>query len=160
MHQCGGPGGAHFPTARGARQPRRDAVQERTQECVTGVLTESVHQCGGPGGASVAKGSRRKATTPEGCSLERTHDCKSWVLTAVSPCWEGPAEAAQCLNIGVMAAIMVVCKLPRHAVPRRQPRRAAIQEQTQECMTAAKARCAKAATPEGCDSRADSRMHD
>ena len=67
--------------------------------------------------------------------------------------------------------------MPRHAVLRRQPRRAAIQERTQECMTevmteriapcggpggasTAEARCAKAATPEGCDSRADSRMHD
>ena len=139
-----------MPRARGARQqPRRVAIQERTQECMTAVMNEGIAPCGGPGGASFAKGSRRKAATPEGCDSradsrmrdwgpdrsqrtsvevpeepqlprargarqqprkdaipERTQDCMSWVLTAVSACWEGPAGAVQCLNTGVMAVVM------------------------------------------------------
>ena len=77
--------------AHGARQqPGRAAIQERTQECMTevmaegglggssnarargqecmtAVMNEGIAPCGGPGGASIAKGSRRKAATPEGC---------------------------------------------------------------------------------------------
>ena len=67
-----------LPRARGARQqPRREAIQELTQECMTAVMTEGTAPCGGPGGASIAKGSRRKAVTPEGCNSRadsRMHD--------------------------------------------------------------------------------------
>ena len=64
---------------RGARQhPRRAAIQERIQECMTAVMNGGIAPCGGPGGASNAKGSRRKAATPEGRDSRadsRMHDC-------------------------------------------------------------------------------------
>ena len=68
-----------LPRARGARQqPRRDAIQERTPECMTAVMNAGTAPCGGPGGASTAKRSRRKAATPEGRDSRadsRMHDC-------------------------------------------------------------------------------------
>ena len=109
VHQFGGPGGASVVkgSRRKATTPQK-GFQERTQECVTGVLTKSVHQCGGPGGASVAKGSRRKATNPGGMQFRADSgsqglgpNCSQYVLAR-------SAEAVQCLNIGVMAAVTVV----------------------------------------------------
>ena len=35
-----------LPRARGARQqPRKEAIQERTQECMTAVMTEGIAPC-------------------------------------------------------------------------------------------------------------------
>ena len=59
-----------------------------------GSWQESVHQCGGPGGAL------------EGCNSRADSRLQVLGLTAVSACWEGPAGAVQCLNTGVMAAVM------------------------------------------------------
>ena len=60
------------------QQPQRAATQERTQEGMTAVMIEGIAPCGGPGGASIAKGSRRKAATPQGGhprADSRMHDC-------------------------------------------------------------------------------------
>ena len=60
------------------------AIQERTQECMTAVMTEGVAPCGGPGGASNAKGSRRKAAAGQ----ERTQERMTEVMTeGIAPVW-------------------------------------------------------------------------
>ena len=77
-----------MPRARGARQQfRRAAIQERTQECMTAVMTEGVAPCGVPGGASNAKGSRRKA--PRRAAVqERTQERMTEVMTeGIAPVW-------------------------------------------------------------------------
>ena len=68
------------------QQPRRAAIQERTQECMTAVMTEGIAPCGGPGGTSIAKGSRRKAANLEGSQTA--------VMTeGIAPCG-GPGGAS------------------------------------------------------------------
>ena len=81
-----------------------------------------MHQHEGPGGASVAKGSRRKATTPEGCSSRADLRMRDW----------GP-DRSQCASVEVPEEP----PLPRARGARQQPRRDAVQERTQECVTGA-----------------------
>ena len=66
----------------------------------------------GPGGASVAKGSRRKATTPEGCSSRAGSRMRDW----------GP-DRSQCTSVEVPEEP----RLPRARGARQQPRRDAVQ---------------------------------
>ena len=89
---------------------------------MTALMNEGVAPCGGPGGASIAKGSRRKAATPE-----RTQECVTEVMT------EGIAVPKE-------------PQLPRARGARQQPRRL---KSVRPCE----------GTPEGCNSRADSRLH-
>ena len=59
------------------QQPRRVAIQERTQECMTAVMTEGIAPCGGPGGASIAKARCAKAAA---AIQERTQECMTEVM--------------------------------------------------------------------------------
>ena len=148
--------GPQLPRARGARQQtRRDAIQGRTQECMTAVINEGIAPCGGPGGSSIAKGSRRKAATPEG--RESRADSRMPVMNEGTPPCGGPGGASIAKGSRRKAAT----------------RRAAIQECMTAVMTEGVAPCGgpggasnakgsrrKAAAPEDRGSRADSRTHD
>ena len=88
-----------LPRARGARQqPRRAAIQERTQECMTEVMVPEV-----PRHAVPRQQPRRDAIQ------ERTQECMTGVLTEVSASCEGPGQALKYLDTSVMAATLEGC---------------------------------------------------
>ena len=93
-----GPGGAVVAKGSWCQGSKfgREAIQERTQECMTGVMTDKPDRraCQGPGGASIAKARCAKAAARRTVIQERTQECMTEIMTeGIAPCG-GPGGAS------------------------------------------------------------------